>query len=144
MKIEEKLKALLVILAIILVSFASFGGIYIQKAKSMENIVPSYKLGMDLAGGRIVELEPDKTEKTTISDEDENEDIEGKDSTQSQEEQEEVIISEENLTKENFIASRKIMEKRLKLLGEQDYTIRQNEEDGKIYIELIILLIEGL
>ncbi len=72
MKIEEKLKVLLVILAIILISLVSFGGIYIQKMKFVENIIPEYKLGMDLEGGRIIELEVDTSKNTVIYDKDGN------------------------------------------------------------------------
>ena len=42
MKVEEKLKVTLIILVIILISLISFGGIYLQKMKFVENIIPDY------------------------------------------------------------------------------------------------------
>ena len=70
MKIEEKLKVILVVLVIILVSLISFGGIYIQKMKFVENIIPDYQLGMDLKGGRIIGLVVDNSKNTVIYDKD--------------------------------------------------------------------------
>ena len=42
------LKRTLIILIIILLALISFGGIFIQKTKFVENILPEFKLGAEL------------------------------------------------------------------------------------------------
>lgn len=133
MKIEEKLKVTLVILVIILISLVSFGGIFVQKTKFVENIVPEYKLGMDLEGGRMIGLEVDTSTNTVIYDKDGNiVTEEGEDTTT----KEEPVNPEEDLTVENYKKVKSIVEKRLKAMGVSDYTIRQNENNGKIYVQI--------
>ena len=53
---NRKLKITLTILLIILLSIISFAGLYVQKGKNMENILPEYKLGMDLKGYRAITI----------------------------------------------------------------------------------------
>lgn len=52
----KALKRTLIILLIILLALISFGGIYIQKTKFVENILPEYKLGPDFTGLRNIGL----------------------------------------------------------------------------------------
>ncbi len=133
MKIEEKLKVILVILAIILISLASFGGIYIQKMKFVENIIPEYKLGMDLEGGRIIGLEVDTSKNTVIYDKDGKVvEKEGEGTTK----KEIPVNPQDTLTVENYKKSKEIIEKRLKAMNVSDYTIRQDEKNGKLYVQL--------
>ena len=133
MKIEEKLKVTLVVLIIILILLISFGGIFIQKTNFVENIVPEYQLGMDLKGGRNVNLAVDTSTNTVIYDKDGNVVTEeGEDTTT----KEEPVNPEELLTAENYKQSKKIIEKRLKEMAVVDYTIRQDETNGKLYIQI--------
>lgn len=133
MKIEEKLKVILVILVIILVSLISFGGIYIQKMKFVENIIPDYQLGMDLKGGRIIGLVVDNSKNTVIYDKDGKVvDKEGEGTTK----KEEPVNPEENKTEENYKKSKKILEKRLSEMNVSDYMIRLDEKTGKMYIQI--------
>lgn len=133
MKVEGKLKVVLAILIIILVSLVSFGGIYIQNAKFLENIIPEYKLGLDLKGGRLLGMEVDTSKNTVIYDKDGNEvKEEGEGTTK----KEVPVNPEDTLTLENYKQTKKIMEKRLKEMNVSYYTIRQNETDGKLYVEL--------
>lgn len=133
MKIEERLKVILVILVIILISLISFGGIYVQKMKFVENIIPDYQLGMDLEGGRLITLGVDETKNTVIYDKDGKVvDEEGEGTTK----KEEPVNPEETLTEENYQATKAIIEKRLKRMNVSDYTIRQNEKDGKLYVQI--------
>ena len=133
MKIEQKLKVVLVILFIILISLISFGGIFIQKGKSFENLVPEYKLGMDLEGGRRVSLVVDTSSNTVIYDKDGNiVEEEGEDTTT----KEEPVNSKDALTLDNYNKSKNIMEKRLNEMGVSDYTIRADETNGTVYVEL--------
>ena len=133
MKLENKLKVVLTITVIILISLISFGGIYFKKANTMMNIIPEYKLGMDLESGRIIGIEPDRTINTVIYDKD------GKVVEQETEEtikKEEAINKEETLTKENFDISKAIIEKRLKGMETVDYNIRLEASTGKMYIQI--------
>lgn len=133
MKIEEKLKVTLVILVIILVSLISFGGIYLQKMKFVENIIPDYQLGMDLEGGRLVILKADTSKDTVIYDKDGKiVEKEGKDTTK----QEIPVNPVEALTKENYHKVKEIVQKRLDEMKVSDYTIRQNEETGDLYVQI--------
>ncbi len=133
MRIEEKLKVTLVILIIILISLISFGGIFIQKMKFVENIIPEYQLGMDLEGGRIIGLEVDDSKNTVIYDKDGKVvEEEGKDTTK----KEIPVNPEESLTAENYKQSKQIIEKRLKDMSVSEYTIRADEQNGKLYIQL--------
>lgn len=133
MKIEQKLKVALVILFIILISLISCGGIFIQKGKAFENLVPEYKLGMDLEGGRRVSLVVDTSSNTVIYDIDGNiVEEEGEDTTT----KEELVNSKDALTLDNYNKSKNIMEKRLNEMGVSDYTIRADETNGTVYVEL--------
>ena len=133
MKTEQKLKVVLVILFIILISLISFGGIFIQKGKAFENLVPEYKLGMDLEGGRRVSLVVDTSSNTVIYDKDGNiVEEEGEDTTT----KEEPVNSKDALTLDNYNKSKNIMEKRLNEMGVSDYTIRADETNGTVYVEL--------
>ena len=69
---DRRLKITLIILLIILLSMISFAGIFVQKGKNMENIVPEYKLGMDLRGYRAVTLSPSSETETVYYDKDGN------------------------------------------------------------------------
>jgi len=132
-KIEEKLKVTLVILVIILISLISFGGIYLQKAKFVENIIPDYQLGMDLKGSRLVTLAVDKTKNTVIYDKDGNVvEKEGEGTTK----KEEPVNPEETLTEENYHKVKEIVQKRLDEMRASDYTIRQNEKTGELYVQI--------
>ena len=133
MKIEEKLKVTLIILVIILISLISFGGIYLQKMKFVENIIPDYQLGMDLAGGRLITLGVDTSKNTVIYDKDGKVvEKEGEGTTK----KEEPVNPEDTLTEENYDKVKEIIQKRLDLMHTADYTIRKNEKTGELYIQI--------
>lgn len=133
MKVEEKLKVTLIILVIILISLISFGGIYLQKMKFVENIIPDYQLGMDLAGGRLITLGVDTSKNTVIYDKDGKVvEKEGEGTTK----KEEPVNPEDTLTEENYDKVKEIIQKRLDLMHTADYTIRQNEKTGELYIQI--------
>lgn len=133
MKIEEKLKVTLIILVIILISLISFGGIYVQKMKFVEDIIPDYQLGMDLAGGRLITLGVDTSKNNVIYDKDGKVvEKEGEGTTK----KEEPVNPEDTLTEENYDKVKEIIQKRLDLMHTADYTIRQNEKTGELYIQI--------
>lgn len=133
MKLDKGLKIALIILLVILLTLVSFGGLYIQKKNSMSNLLKDFKLGMDLNGGRVVTIEVDKTVNTIYYDKDGKVVTEeAKDGTK-----EEVPVNkEETLTKENYLQTKKIIEKRLSDFGVSEYIIRQNEGTGKMTIQI--------
>ena len=133
MKLDKKLKIALIILLIILISIISFAGIYVQDKNRMINILADYKLGMDLQGGRVITIAVNTGTETVYYDKDGNiVDEEAKDGTK----KEIAINSEESLTKENYIKTKEIIEKRLNDFGISDYLIRQDESTGKITIQV--------
>lgn len=106
----KKVKIITIVLAIILVTLVAFGGVYTKKQNRMENQVKEYDFGREIHGGRVVELKV----------------VNGDDSG----------TNPEDLTVENYEIVKKTIEKRLKNLGAQDYTISLNKEDGTIIVEL--------
>lgn len=109
----KKVKITTIILAIILIVLVAFGGVYIKTQNRMEDKVKEYSFGRELKGERLVELK--------VSDGS----TEGK-----------TAPSEEDLTVENYETVKKTIEKRLKSLKAQDYTISLNKENGVIRVEL--------
>ena len=117
----KKVKITTIILASILISLVAFGGVYIKTQNRMEDKVKEYSFGRELDGERVIEL---KVSDGTSSDT-------SKESTEQQS-----TTKPENLTVENYEIVKNTVEKRLKSLGADDYTISLNKEDGTIRVEL--------
>lgn len=133
MKLDKKLKIALIILLIIFISIISFVGIYIQDKNTMKDIVKEYALGMDLEGSRVVGLIVDESTETIYYDKDGNVVDE---ETKAGKKEQVRVNSEEILTKENYLTTKNIIEKRLNDLGIADYLIRQDEKNGKMVVQL--------
>lgn len=130
---NRRLKIIFITLLIILLSIISFVGLYIQNTKSMDNILPEYILGMDLRGHRAITLKVSDATETIYYDKDGNVvDEEAEDGTS-----EEVPVNDEtDLTHENYLKTKEIVEKRLSDLAITEYLIRLNEENGTLTVEL--------
>lgn len=126
---DRRLKITLIILLIILLSIISFAGIFVQKGKNMENIVPEYKLGMDLRGYRAVTLSPSSETETVYYDKDGNV---VEEATEDGTSKQVPINGEDVLTKDNYNKAKDIMEARLKALGIEEHITRINENNGEI------------
>lgn len=133
------LKKVLIFLSIVLISMISFVGIYVKDANKTKNIIPEYLTGADLKGYRVLKLKVDDSTKEIIKD------AEGKVIESATEEEikekgytktTEPVNNPELLTKENYLTSRRIIEKRLNDLKISDYKVRQNMDDGSILVEL--------
>ncbi len=133
------LKIILVVLIVILISMISFVGIYAKRNGNYKNLITNYKLGMELEGTRTLILKPDSSSETIVKDSEGNiienateDEIKEKGYTQ----EEVPVNSEENLTEENFINSKEIIENRLKEYKFEEYSIKQDLDSGNIILEL--------
>lgn len=135
MKKFKGLKITVIVLLIILLSMVSFIGIYVQDKNQVKNILPGYILSRDLKGHRRIELKVnDEVKETKKYDADNN--LITDDTTEVARTEEIKVNSEEILTKENYEASKKIIEKRLEKMQVNNYDIRQNLENETIILEL--------
>lgn len=138
-KIMKIIKVLTIALLVTLVTMISFFGIYVQNKNQMSNKVKNYLYAMDLNGARTIKLKLNTDTKEVIKDSEGNviksatdEEIKEKGYIK------ETIAnnSDEIKTEENYKKSKKIIEKRLKTLGVQDYIISLNEKSGEIIVEI--------
>lgn len=121
----KKVKITTIILAIILISLVAFGGVYIRTQNRMENKVKEYSFGRELEGERVIELKVSDGTSSETSDEETDQNTD-----------QETTTKTEDLTVENYEIVKNTIEKRLKSLGAEDYTISLNKEDGTIRVEL--------
>lgn len=140
----KALKRTLIILVIILLALISFGGIFIQKTKFVENILPDFKLGAELSGTRNIGLVVSTATDTIIYDKDGNVvEKEGEGTTK----QEVPVNPTETLTEENYRLAKEVIEKRLNSIKAVDanlnvkkavdyYEIKQNEQNGNIVVKI--------
>lgn len=136
MKINKFLKTIIITLIIIAISIISFLGIYVEDKHTMKNLIPDYKIGRDLKGSRVIELEVNDDVTTTKYDENGNVIAESDTETKVANTVEEKTNKDEVLTLENYEKSKKIIEKRLSKMNITDYVISQNTENGKILVEV--------
>ena len=140
----KALKRTLIILVIILLALISFGGIFIQKTRFVENILPEFKLGAELSGTRNIGLVVSTATDTIIYDKDGNVvEKEGEGTTK----QEVPVNPTETLTEENYRLAKEVIEKRLNSIKAVDanlnvkkavdyYEIKQNEQNGNIVVKI--------
>lgn len=140
----KALKITLIILVIILLALISFGGIFIQRTRFVENILPEFKLGAELSGTRNIGLVVSTATDTIIYDKDGNVvEEEGEGTTK----QEVPVNPTETLLEENYKLAKEIIEKRLNSIKAVDanlnvkkavdyYEIKQNEQNGNITIKI--------
>ena len=132
---KETIKLLvkiLTVIIIILLALISFVGIYTTDMNTMKNIIPEYKLGMDLYGARNIVIKVDDGTETKkydangnlVTDDSQTEEDETKDENIT--EVEEPINAPELLTPENYAKVKETIEDRLK------YT----QTTGEIKIEI--------
>ena len=140
MKEKNKiLKKILIILVIVVISLISFGGIFVKEKNRMKNLLPEYQFGMDFNEKRVFSIKPDETINKEYYDSEGNkvESSSIEEGKESEYETKEIPVnSKEILNKENFDKTKKIIEKRLELLGVKEYEIRENSENGEFYISI--------
>ena len=140
----KALKRTLIILVIILLALISFGGIFIQKTKFVENILPEFKLGAELSGTRNIGLVVSTATDSSIYDQaGKVVEKEGEGTTK----QEVPVNPTETLTEENYRLAKEVIEKRLNSIKAVDanlnvkkavdyYEIKQNEQNGNIVVKI--------
>ena len=138
----KKIKILTIILGIVLITMVAFFGVYVQKQNRMEDKVKDYSYAMDLKGGRNIRLTVDDTANTVIKDANGNE-VTDADSLTDEELTEKGYTKEETktnpdevLNEENYLKSKKIIEKRLNKLGVDNYIVKLDKISGDILIEI--------
>lgn len=155
--LKNALVKLIVILLIVLVSLISFLGIHKRNLNKWESILPDYKFGKELSEIRTFEFSVDTSTTDKSSDKNTTENTtenttntvaEGttdttnnttnatnENTTNSTTEQ--VPVNDPAvLTKENYLKTKKILEKRLKDFGIADAEVTVNEKNGKITVSV--------
>lgn len=136
MKSVKTLKTVVLVLIIILITIVSLLGINNLWSVGRENLVKDYKLGMDTKWSSLVTIKVDDTVN------EEKYDSEGNLVTNPKEGEiyttvEKPVNAPDVLNKENYKKSKEILQKRLESMDCSQYTIRQNEEEGNIEVELL-------
>ena len=138
-KKNNTLKITLAILVVVLISLVSFVGVFVKDSYKMKNILPEYKLSSEFTGKKVLNISPDSTVTTKYYDKN-GEEVEETKIEEGKEEEytkEETATNPKNiLTNENFDKTKKILEKRLELLGVKEYQIRKNSDSGEMYISI--------
>lgn len=143
MKSQKIITIISIILLIVIITLASFLGIYKKQDYKVSNVVPDYILGMELTNSRVLNFRVnDKVESTTIYDSEGNEITEKEEGIEYTEENGYKVVenkanSDDVLTKENYKKSKSILQNRLNKLGVEQYNIKQDENSGNIQIEMI-------
>lgn len=136
----KKLGKILAVLCIVAICLISFVGIFITKQGQMKNVLPEYRLGMNLTGGRVARFQvSDKTQdiiydaEGKVTEEGTNEDGSLKEGYRKETKP---VNAEEILNIGNYRKAKKIMETRLKSMGISEYLVKLNEQTGELFIEL--------
>lgn len=136
----SKLLKGLTVLVIIAICLISFCGIYVKKQGRMTNVMPEYKLGMNLSGARVAKFKiSDKTEEI-IHDAEGNVTTEGTNEDGTLKEgytkESKPVNSEELLNEKNYEIAKRIMQNRLDNMGMSEYDLRLNYNNGEIIVAL--------
>lgn len=107
MKTQKIITIITVILTVIVISLASFVGVYKKKEYKVSNVLPDYILGMEFTESRVINFEADKEEN-----------------------------SEELLSVENYKKTKSIIKNRLKKLGVDQYNVVLDETTGNIQVRI--------
>ncbi len=136
----RKLGKILMVLCVIAICLISFVGILVSKQGQMKNVLPEYRLGMNLTGGRVSKFKiSEKTEDTIydaegkVTNEGTNEDGSLKEGYRKETKP---VNAEDCLNIDNYQKAKKVMENRLKSMGISEYLVKLNEQTGEMLIEI--------
>lgn len=137
---KNTLLKLLTILVIIAICLISFIGIFVKDKNQMANILPDYKLAMNLKGARTIKLSVDESTNEVIYDSEGNVATDGKNDDGTLKEgytkQDEKVNPDETRNSKNYAIAKKIMENRLQSSGVEEYILKQDSENGDITLEI--------
>lgn len=135
---EKKLKIILCVALIILISLVGFVGIYTKEGIEFKNHLPDFLMSSEFNGKRITNLKVSDATEEVIYDKDGKEVSSIPEGANEEEYKRETkkINSDESLTVENYRKAKKVLEKRLDNLGVKDYLVRLDENSGEIVVEL--------
>ncbi len=137
---KNVLVKILAILVIVAISLISFVGIFVKNGNSRVNLLPDYQLSKDLEGSRTAKLVVDTSTEELVFDSNGNVSEDGLDEEGNLKEgyskKDEPINQKEALNEENYKLCKEIIEKRISSYGVNDYTVRLNNENGEIVVEL--------
>lgn len=136
MKLNQKLKLVLIIAIIILLSMIGFVGIYVQNRNTFDNVLPEYLLGMELKGYRKIVLNLSSDTKTVNYDSEGNEIAENDTETEVASSEEKLVNDESITTKENYKKVKEIIEQRLNKMNVQEYYVRQDLNNGNVVVQI--------
>ena len=132
MNAQKKLNVLLVILVVILLSIASFVGVFTSQKSDMKDAVPNYILSADLIGYRQVTLQiKEETEDTNTTETTENSTEENKTEENKTEEKKELTAEEKAA---NYRDNADVVRSRMKSLKVENYSVAVDEATGKMEI----------
>ncbi len=137
---KNVLLKILTILVIITICLISFIGIFIKNKNQMVNILPDYKLSMNLTGARTIKLAIDESTNEVIYDSEGNVSTDGKNEDGTLKEgytkKDEKVNPDEVLNSKNYAIVKEIMEKRLQTYGVEEYILKQDNDNGQITLEI--------
>lgn len=140
MKSYKKLKLISLILLILLIILTSFIGFYKKEEYHVINLVKNYMLGMEFQQRNLITLTVDDSVEKIVYDKDGNkvEQEEGKEYTEEAGYKIEEVKANDKavLTADNYKKTEKILKKRLREIGQEEYKSTLNKENGEIKIEL--------
>lgn len=150
MKIQRKLNVVLVVLIVILLALASFGGIYYKNKNEMANRIPQFIMGTDLKGYRQVTLSVQEdtdsststeensteTENTTEANEASSEESKNETSSNNAQDNQNNEEKDNSDKQSDYKKSADIYRARLKSLKVDNYSVSCDENNGKIIITL--------
>lgn len=145
--LKNALVKLIVVLLIVLVSLISFLGIHKRNLNTWESVLPDYEFSKELSEIRTFEFSVDTSTEEKVQEEssadteettEETEENSADTSTESEEAKvEQVPVNDATvLTKENYLKTKKIVEKRLSDFGIADAEVTVNEENGKLLVSV--------
>ena len=137
---KNTLLKLLTILVIIAICLISFIGIFVKDKNQMANILPDYKLSMNLTGSRTIKLVVDESTNEVIYDSEGNVATDGKNDDGTLKEgytkQDEKVNPDEIRNSKNYDTVKKIMKNRLQSSGVEEYILKQDSQNGEITLEI--------
>lgn len=160
----KKVRTLAILLIVILISLIAFVGFYVKEYGIWKNVLPDFKLGMELKGIKELhyvlddseeekevyvdsegnyagDVKSDTSSDTTVSLETEDGEQTGQEESKEIEgytiETRNVKTNEESdITIENFEKAKSLLQKRLETLELYEYNIRQDNVTGEIVVEV--------